>query len=40
MEALNCNGFVLEYSDELYQARIHCCYHDVYLDMATMTRRH
>ncbi|KAF0972502.1 hypothetical protein FDP41_009405 [Naegleria fowleri] len=31
MEALKCNGYVLEYSDELYRARMHYCYHDAYL---------
>ena len=31
MEALKCNGYVSEYSNELYQARMKYCYHDVYL---------
>ena len=38
MEALKCNGFVLKYSDELYQSRMHHCYHDAYLGM-TMSLR-
>ncbi|KAG2382108.1 hypothetical protein C9374_005900 [Naegleria lovaniensis] len=31
-EALKCNGYVLGYSDELYQARMEQCYDGVYLE--------
>ncbi|KAG2388595.1 hypothetical protein C9374_000034 [Naegleria lovaniensis] len=31
MEALKCNGYVSEYSDEFYRERMQYCYHDAYL---------
>ena len=31
MESLNCNGYVLEYSDELLQKRMEQCYFGAYM---------